>query len=167
MHASEPERWISLGLNCSPQSPVTAHQTGPALFAGVVSSLPFIFLCLTLDLHFLLASSSNCFFSEFVVIHNGIITNYKDLRKFLVRVFPLGGDTLAAWCWLSPDTLQTAHPSQKHSQELGETQAVTPQHSQALPPHRASGVLVVPTGAYWEFTKSESQETHFVPLATL
>lgn len=23
--------------------------------------------------------------AEFIVIHNGIITNYKDLRKFLVR----------------------------------------------------------------------------------
>lgn len=25
------------------------------------------------------------FFTEFVVIHNGIITNYKDIKTFLVR----------------------------------------------------------------------------------
>lgn len=29
-----------------------------------------------------------CFlFAEFIVIHNGIITNYKDLKKFLVSFF--------------------------------------------------------------------------------
>ena len=25
------------------------------------------------------------FFTEFVAVHNGIITNYKDIKKFLVR----------------------------------------------------------------------------------
>lgn len=29
------------------------------------------------------------FLLEFVVIHNGIITNYKDLRKFLVSLWQL------------------------------------------------------------------------------
>ena len=26
-----------------------------------------------------------CFLIEFVVVHNGIITNYRDIKKFLVR----------------------------------------------------------------------------------
>lgn len=35
-------------------------------------------------------SDSPLWFAEFIVIHNGIITNYKDLKKFLVsRCFSL------------------------------------------------------------------------------
>lgn len=33
------------------------------------------------------------FLLEFVVIHNGIITNYKDLRKFLVSLWQLNSKT--------------------------------------------------------------------------
>lgn len=61
---------------------------------------------------------------EFIVIHNGIITNYKDLRKFLVNLCVLNYLHLMSFLPLT-DTINTLH-LYRRAKAMSLSQRLTP-----------------------------------------